>query len=330
MKEVIPGLYQLNIPAPDTVFDEVSIYLIKGDRGYLLIDTGWGTDTSFSALKKQLTSLSIDIRDINQLAITHAHSDHLGLASKLKQLSEVTIYLHPLERDVHILRQDMNKYLSILKEWLILHGTPASDLPRANFSRIPRTPPVEPDILLQDHEVVDVHPFEFEVIWTPGHSPGHLCFFLRDHGILFSGDHVLPSITSNISLYPNLAPNPLGDFINSLAKIRKLDISSVLPAHGNVFQDLDRRINEIIEHHERRKSEAYHVLRKGPQTAYQICLEMTWMLDMTPHGVPGYTLEPLNRRLAILETLAHLELLKFDGEIDSYPANNTVLYQRKN
>ncbi|NIN35358.1 MAG: MBL fold metallo-hydrolase, partial [Gammaproteobacteria bacterium] len=80
-----------------------------------------------------------------------------------------------------------------------------------------------PDITLRDREIISVDPFRLQVIWTPGHSPGHICLYEQTHKILFAGDHILPIITPNISLQPQSHSNPLGDFLNSLKKVKQLD-----------------------------------------------------------------------------------------------------------
>src|SRR5207237_9390065 len=88
--------------------------------------------------------------------------------------------------------------------------------------------------------------------WTPGHTDYHAVLVDEPERILFSGDHVLPRITSNVGLYPYSRDNPLGDFLDALRAVRTLPVTRVLPAHGDPFDDLPGRVDQILAHHEDR------------------------------------------------------------------------------
>ena len=100
MKEVMPGIRQLQLPLPGGGPKYVNTYLFDGDNGYLLVDTGWNTTEAFNSLKEQLAEAGIDFGDISQIVITHIHPDHYGLAGRLKQLSNANLAMHLIERDV--------------------------------------------------------------------------------------------------------------------------------------------------------------------------------------------------------------------------------------
>ena len=113
MKEVIAGIYQVQtpIPFPDILLGYVNSYLIQGDNGYLLIDTGWDTEEAFDSLKKQLTESGLSFRDIAQIVVTHRHPDHYGLAAKLKQLSQAKVAFHYLENDSDKIRENKDEFI---------------------------------------------------------------------------------------------------------------------------------------------------------------------------------------------------------------------------
>ncbi len=102
MTEIIPGIERLKIPLPSAklLLGYVNVYLVKGNDGYLLIDTGWGTVEAFNSLEKQLAERGIDFKDISQIVSTHIHPDHYGLSGKLKQLSGAKVILHRLETNM--------------------------------------------------------------------------------------------------------------------------------------------------------------------------------------------------------------------------------------
>ena len=96
-----------------------------------------------------------------------------------------------------------------------------------------------PDRHVADGERVDVPGWDIDAVWTPGHTPGHLCFHVPAERMLLSGDHVLPSITPHISISRrDRGGDPLGDFLDSLGKVAALDATEVLPAHRHRFADL--------------------------------------------------------------------------------------------
>src|SRR5205807_798612 len=104
---------------------------------------------------------------------------------------------------------------------------------------------VQPDVLIEDGARVDLAGVELQAIWTPGHSPGYLCFWEGRRRLLLSGDHVLPRISPNISIHSQQRPDPLADFLESLMKVRGLDAEEVLPAHEWRFRNLAARVDEL-------------------------------------------------------------------------------------
>jgi glyoxylase-like metal-dependent hydrolase (beta-lactamase superfamily II) len=145
------------------------------------------------------------------------------------------------------------------------------------------------------------------VIWTPGHSDGQICLFRERDGVFLAADHVLPRITPNVGLYSARdRVNPLGDYLNSLEKVANLPASIVLPGHGEPFTDLAGRTAEIIEHHRQRELEIIALLKKEPQHAYGVAEQL--------FGHRWNNSE--SRRMAVAETLSHLEHLRYNGHVE--------------
>jgi glyoxylase-like metal-dependent hydrolase (beta-lactamase superfamily II) len=142
----------------------------------------------------------------------------------------------------------------------------------------------------------------WEVIHVPGHADGHLCL-LRE-GILVAGDVLLADITPNVGIYPGSRPDPLADFVGSLERIVELDPQIALPGHGEPIDDPAARAREILEHHRDRLRLAAAALDSRPRTAYEVSLTL----------FPGEMPPPL-RRMALAETLAHLEHLALRGAV---------------
>jgi len=329
MTEIRKDIHQLKVPIPNNPLECTNVFLIQGDDGNVLIDTGWNNASALQALSDQLSDIGTGFQEISRIVVTHAHFDHYGLAGDIKRLSGAEIALHQKDMELLTTRYSMTEETFRQSEkWFSLNGMPASELP-VSFPSIGRQMkqfgnPVMPDIILNDGETINAGNFELQVIWTPGHSPGHICLYEPVQKILFAGDHVLPVITPNISLQPNSDSNPLGDFINSLHKIRDLDVNLVLPAHENNFTDLRKRIDEIMHHHELRNLEIIDAMDGEQKTAYQIAAHITWMPGFG--GVKLVDLPPMDKRMAVLETLAHLESMRTKDRVSKVTRDEIIYY----
>ena len=88
--EIVSGIYLLRVPIPDNPLGYLNSYLIEGENGWLMIDTGWYTADAFSCLQTGLEDLGVTLTDISAMVVTHVHADHFGLAGKIKQVSPRT------------------------------------------------------------------------------------------------------------------------------------------------------------------------------------------------------------------------------------------------
>jgi glyoxylase-like metal-dependent hydrolase (beta-lactamase superfamily II) len=322
---------------------------MKGNDGYLLIDAGFDSPEAFEALEKQLGRAGAGIGNIDRLIITHAHGDHIGLAGRIRALSGAKIAMHRLEQPGRLLPpRDRLAFLKQTEEWTHAAGMPHGELtgggePVERGPSLPSSPsspplarkgwgirrlglPARLDVTLDDGEHIAWGAFDLRVIWTPGHSPGHICLHEADNRLLFSGDHVLPVTTPNIGLRPGQTgrSNPLGDFFESLDKVRGLDARLVLPAHEHPFADLPRRVDEMKEHHRRRSQEILDTLAEGPKTAYEVSGAVTWMPESG--GIRFRDLRHWHQRMAVSETLAHLEALRAGRHIRRFLKDSVVYY----
>ena len=329
MTEIIPGIHQLKIPIPNNPLECTNVYLLRGDDGYLMIDTGWNSDQAMKSLKEQLAEIGIRLKDISQIVLTHCHADHYGLTGRLKKQTQATISIHYIERDLLTTRAgDMREFMRRSEGWFNSNGVPADSFPIFRMTPSERRrlrSPAMPDITFRGDETISTGVFNLKLFWTPGHSPGHICLYERDRKILFTGDHVLPVITPNVSLQPHSEGNPLGDFLSSLGTLRQLDVDVALPAHERIFYDLKKRIDEITLHHRRRNSEIESAINSGPKTAYQISDAVTWMPDFG--GVSFKDLTPWLRRMAVSETLAHLKFMEVEGTVEKNRIDDIIYYR---
>jgi glyoxylase-like metal-dependent hydrolase (beta-lactamase superfamily II) len=187
--------------------------------------------------------------------------------------------------------------------------------------------PDSPEVKLEDGDIISNDSVELEVLWTPGHSPGHICLYEKGRKFVITGDHVLYETTPHVGFNPQSGNNPLGDYISSLKKLESLKVHFILPGHGPVFNALGLRIERILQHHEERKRAILKTLRDGTKTAYAIAQEIPWMTDKG--GTPFRNLPVWDRRMAVTETLAHLKLLVQENSVGNVDMHSTSLYIAK-
>jgi len=331
MTDVMPGVKQLKIPLPDKtlLLGYVNLYLIKGKSGYLLIDTGWPTSEALNSLKSQMAEIGVNIKEIKQIASTHSHFDHYGMGGKLREISGAKLMIHQEESNLFSSnRSDAHSMLQRELQWLHDNGMPDAEVSlvkEVSQDFLESFISAQPDIILKDGDTISTGVFNFKVLWTPGHSPGHICLYEADKKFLIAGDHVLPTITPHIGVHPHSGDNPLVAYIKSLEAIRDLDVNVVLPAHENPFTNLQLRIDELIHHHELRNSVVLKAMDKKPQTAYQIATKMTWLSDI--RGVSYEKLAPMDKRLALLEAIAHLDYMLTERKVNKSIRNSLIYYQ---
>ena len=325
-KEILSGLYQLKVPIPNNPIGYVLPYLIPGDDGYTLVDSGWNTPEAFAALEAELKEVSVSFDQIKRLLITHVHPDHYGLAGKIKEVCGAEVIVHQRERDfIRSRYRQPGQLLERMANWLIENGVPEDEMPDMQQSSMPARAfvvPVDPDTVLWGGETLDFGVYRFEVFWTPGHSPGHICFYERAQRVLLTGDHVLPTVTPNVSLHPQQQGNPLGDYLASLERLMPLEVEEVLPAHEYSFPDLQGRLREIADHHDTRLDEMLAIVGDDGATAYDVASAIIWTTG-TFDSFSHWT-----RRAAISETLAHLEYMVYQGRLHQTKEDGIIRYER--
>jgi glyoxylase-like metal-dependent hydrolase (beta-lactamase superfamily II) len=291
MMEIAPGIYQLKAPFFEFKEGCINAYLIRGIHGWLMVDTGWNSPEAFEALTNQLDEIGLSFKNISHIVFTHFHPDHYGLAGKLKDLSGAKLAMHQIERDLIDSRYiNMEELLDEIARLFHINGVPeeeSSQLQKVSLPVRQFVLPAVPEIGFKGGERFSFGEFIFEVIWTPGHSPGHICLYEPERHLLISGDHILPITTPNISLHPQSGENPLGDYLKSLNSMKQLKVDLILPGHEHIFHNLSSRIEEIIGHHQRREADIKDALEAGEQTAYQIAVKIPWMNDLRLMEIEG-------------------------------------------
>jgi len=326
--EVAPGVYRIPLPLPNDGLRAVNVYAVVDGDGLVLVDSGWAIPDARLRLDTALASLDCGAGDIHRFLITHAHRDHFTQAVVLRREWRTPISLGAGERPTLEILQDpdrlpLDPQLHLLKragaEQLIEQMMASME----GHERPPRSEWEFPDHWLTDGEVVLAGDRRLDVIETPGHTQGHVVFHDAAAGLLFAGDHVLPTITPSIGFEPQLSPDPLGDFLGSLARVRQLPDATLLPAHGAVTPSVHARIDELVAHHGRRLDETEAAVARGADTAFEVAGQLRW----TRRERRLDELDLFNQMLAVAETGAHLTLLVAQGRVTRELADDVNRYR---
>lgn len=331
---IVSSVHQIKLPFPLDMPGYVSVYVVEGSKGNILVDSGWGSSEALWAFREGLKGDFLKFQDINWIVITHIHPDHYGLASKLKEFCGAEVVMHKVEAELINSRyKDFKALLKEMEEELSKNGVPPSELSELKEASLwikQFVSPDLPDVILDDGDKLSNGSFEFEVLRTPGHSPGHICLYEPSKRWLFCGDHILFETTPHVGFHPQSGDNPLRDYIKSLKALEALQVNFIFPGHGPVFNSLKLRVAEILHHHEQRKRAIMEALDEGLKTAYQIATEAPWSSEAGSAAFKD--LMPWDRRLAILEVIAYLRLLTSEdkvGNIEQVDRKGVSLYLPK-
>lgn len=314
------GIHIVPLPLPFRSPPWVNSYAIEADGGLFLIDCGADWPDGREALREGLTRLGLDESAIHTLLVSHLHPDHVGMADRLREELGCRVVMHERAEQGRLTSyNDTPGFLVRLKKIALEHGAPTAAVERAASAPRPDYMPIldPPDHVVADGDRIDLgNGRQLAVLHTPGHDDAHIC--LRDSrtDILFSGDHILPRISPVVMYDPGI-PDVLGDYMGSLQRLIDLGIGVTYPAHGTLIPRGGERAYQILLHHERRLVDMADLVRRRDTNAFEVMLA-----SFRPN------LDGMQTRLALLETIAHLEHLTLDGKILSAVREGIVTYTR--
>ena len=329
----IDDVYQIKIDVPFQV-KFVCCYIFKINGKNVLIDAGFNSPAWRKIFLQQINSIGLNIEDIDVCIITHNHLDHIGLIQEFKRKNpNLEIVMHDITNKTLKWETDKSNTEEIEKEAIEIsikmknYGLSEEERlrivqfftywPKLRNYQIPDKIVHDDDKLLND----------LEIIWTPGHSFGHICIFDAKRKYLFSGDHILSRITPHIGNFviPDFLAaeyanynfnNVLEQYLQSLDRIDSLNPEIIFPAHQEIIYNPHERISEIKEHHTNRLNEISKVIKNNP---------------LTPRKISqihfGEDLDEINSFMALSEVLGHLFYLEDLGKIEKIEKNGKFYYE---
>jgi glyoxylase-like metal-dependent hydrolase (beta-lactamase superfamily II) len=323
MEEILPNLYRIEIPLPDSPLKALNSYLVKGDGRFLIIDTGMNIEECRHAMFSALKKLQVDLNKTD-FFITHFHVDHLGLTADLVTENS-KVYLH--HREAYLFNYGgigEAPWREKLFNFFLFNGFPEDELKKAEENNpglqygLRRHVDFYP---IKEGDIIPIGDYVFRCIETPGHSPGHTCLYEDNKKILVSGDHILFNITPNIAFWLEVE-NSLKDYLENLEKVYNLDVNLVLPGHRGIWSDHKQRITELQEHHQFRLNEIITALEDSDKTAFDITPWISWDVEYS-----SWKEFPLvQKRFAVGEALSHLKYLEFKGIVERKTEEPQIIF----
>ncbi|UFS58702.1 MBL fold metallo-hydrolase [Subtercola endophyticus] len=325
-EQVRPNVWALPLAMPMKHLPVVLSYLVVDVSGGVhVIDPGWDSDENWQRVLDALEHLGSSPSRVVSVTITHLHRDHIGMAARYRAQTPARLQLSRI--DQLALNVDPREALRAARVQVDSWGVP--DDRRAeldvNFGAEAESAPVEAplqsDVLLDEGDDLGIdlgdhpgdglgtHPGDglgtdstgIRVVLTPGHTSGSVCLALPGEKVLFTGDHVLPTIFSGLGLGAQTPSNPVTDYLEALDTIAIYDDYEVLPGHGYRFTGLAERRAELAEHHLRRSREAAAVLADDPSAS-------VWSVASRLHWTAGWNnLQGPMLRSALAQTAWHME-----------------------
>ena len=320
VQEITPDLFRIKVPLPDTPLKYLNAYAVRSPERSLVIDTGLNHDACLTALLEGLKTIGIDPGQADYF-ITHLHSDHFGLITRLAG-EGTRVYFNRPEAEIIENWQGFGPMLAYIGR----NGFPVerlADVLKAHPGSKFGTDWVPPMQMLGEGDKIRVGEYVFECVETPGHTLGHTCLYEPGRRLFVAGDHILAGITPNIQCWAE-GRNPLQQYLASLDKVRDYPVDLVLPGHRRLFSEFRKRIQELIAHHQKRLDEVLGILANGPLTGYDVAARMSW--DIVAAGWSDFPVA--QQWFATGEALAHLRYLEDAGRIRHETQQDIVRFSR--
>jgi glyoxylase-like metal-dependent hydrolase (beta-lactamase superfamily II) len=280
-------------------------YLFKSDI-LIVFDPQCGRNR----LQEALQELGCDFEAINFIINSHFHLDHTGSNEFLRQKSNAQIWIHEADRPA----------LENFDEFIKRYGMTDKNLESEwrKFLRNFGLKEVKPDKTFQDGDIL---PGGFKVIHTPGHAPGHCCFYKSS--ILIAGDIDL------VSPWVGNRSCSIVDYLKSLEKLKQLPIKALFPSHNepiyeNIAEQIDLFRQRFIKHADR----IFNLITEAPLSLDQIT-------ELAFQSLPETKRERLQTRqiqfrshFGKISTLNYLIYLESLGKIKKNIQNETLYWQK--
>lgn len=311
VKEISEGVFWIRMPLPISL-EWINLWLLKEDDGWTIVDTGMAVENSREHWRTIFDTV-LNSLPVKRVIVTHMHPDHIGLAGWISRKFDAKLVMSRLEyMNCRMLVADTGRNapeagIRFFREagW----NDDQIETYRSKFGQFGKMVSRLPDSYerLEDGDVIDIGGSDWRVIVGSGHSPEHVCLFNQAKNLLIAGDQLLPRISSNVSVHPTEPEaDPLKDWLESCDYLKSETPADVLvlPAHNLPFRGAHKRLQSLIDGHEKGLSRLLSRL-SVPKTVTE-CFGALFARKITDDILS----------LATGETIAHLNCLMKRGQVE--------------
>jgi len=317
--EVRPGLWQLRLPVAWPGISHVNAFLLdRSDGGVTLVDCGSaGDDSCWDTLVTALGRTGHAIADVRELVITHAHSDHFGLARQVVEESGCRMRMHPAHEAFTDGMDDPDRIHAARGRRALREGVPpelvhlyADIREEAEGCQAP-LPGFEP---LHDGGSFETVHGTWLALETPGHAPSHLVFHQPEQRLLLVADLVSRIFAPWFDY--GYTDDTVAEFAGSLERVSRLDAELALPGHGRPLEDVAGVVRMHREELVKRLADTMTAVAAGPTHAYGLCARV-----FEPAGDADAAVWQM------VEMIAYLRHLRLTGRIERDESGETFAYR---
>lgn len=314
IEELRPRIFRVPIPLPDNPLRSLNSYFILGEDKTTIIDVGFSHPDCEKALDDALKQLGRDWESV-EIVLTHSHPDHTGNLDRIwRRWMRIYANMHSFQEVQNLMNLQSSVFNPLLRHLIDPGEYDERSMQKRDASKFRVSAELlplknQPDLFyLGDGDIYRNGDYRFTVITTPGHDDWHICLYEPNLKLLIAGDHLLERITPTIMSW--MTPyNALREFMNSLDKVRDLDVDLILPGHGDPFTGVAERVDYLKAHHKARLEELYTLVAEGHTSIIDIARSASWKHD----NWDGWTMD--QKFYSLGETFAHLIYLVNDGRI---------------
>ncbi|WP_249870615.1 MBL fold metallo-hydrolase [Oceanobacillus saliphilus] len=284
---------------------EVNCYLLKGDNGYTVIDTGTYTKEAMDTWKTFLESGVV----VEKVVLTHTHQDHIGLAKWFQEQIGVPVFTSRRGYTEMLKGRNFKSSKEKLDGLIKRHG--GEGLPdRLHDDSIIYD--FEPDGFFEENDIIQLGNHDYKVIWAPGHAPDQYMFYQTNRKVMIVGDHILNNISPVIGLWNGEETNPMKEYYQSLEILKNYPTEIALPGHSEVILDFDSRVQWIKDRHDYRLDQLLGYMTENGKSANELSKEIYGPIN------PAFLLSPFMAtltRLIYLESLGYIRRVEENGKV---------------
>lgn len=316
---VAPGIRRLPLPMR-TDPGHINSWLLADGDGWVVVDCGTRAEATREVWKAFMAS-PLYGAGITRIFLTHAHPDHAGSAPWLARETGAPILMAREElRALQNFAVDDEQRDAEIRQWMSALGAPED---RIRISQgfyhhfAGGCPQIHSEIrIVAPGDELDIGGRRWQLHAGYGHTPCNLLLHQPEEGLVITGDQILPEIVTHVGLWWRQSENPLPLYLESLERLRELEVTRAFPAHGDPFGDFRARCDQLRDTHQQRLARIEGVLRDGPMPLDELLKKFGGPAVEGP--VFPLVAGQILARLACLESTGRVTVAASDGEMPRY------------